>query len=137
MNFSSKPLRGYMAEEGISYDRLSEICGISITSVRRLCSKNIFTSDVLLKVCKSLNLGIGDVIRLEDEEGTVPLVTKPNPYVECELTPEEVANDQLQRFLTAQCVNADCRASEKDSPEDYRNGFYDCADSLAKFKPVF
>lgn len=137
MNFNSKPLRGYMAEERISQNKLAEICGISITSVRRICEDNLFSSDVLLKICNGLQLGIGDVIRLEDCGETVPLVTKPNPYVIGELTPEEVVNEQLQFFITRECELAENLSDKGEFSEFYNEGFHDCAERISKFKPVF
>ena len=62
MRISYNPLWKLMIDKGLNKKQLREISGISTTSIAKLGKGENVTTDILLKICESLNCNINEIV---------------------------------------------------------------------------
>lgn len=68
MRFSYNKLWKLLIDRGINKKTLREMSGISATSVAKLGKGGNVNTDVLLRICSSLNCDVGDIMEFIREE---------------------------------------------------------------------
>ena len=68
MRFSYNKLWKLLIDRGINKKTLREMSGISATSVAKLGKGSNVNTDVPLRICDSLNCGVGDIMEFIREE---------------------------------------------------------------------
>ena len=69
MRISYNPLWKMLIDRGMNKKELTELSGISTASLAKLGKGDNITTDVLLRICTSLNCQISDILEtLPDEE---------------------------------------------------------------------
>ena len=57
-----------LIDKGMNKKELKEISGISTTSIAKLGKGDNITTDVLVKICKSLECDISDIVEMTKED---------------------------------------------------------------------
>ena len=68
MRISYKKLWKLLIDKNMNKQELREISGISSASVAKLGKGENVTTDVLLRICKSLNCDIADIMEIEKDD---------------------------------------------------------------------
>ena len=67
MNISYNKLWKLLIDKNMNKKDLKRISGVSTTSIAKLGKGENITTDVLLKICKSLNCDITDIMEITDD----------------------------------------------------------------------
>ena len=68
MGISYKKLWKLLIDKDMNKRDLKRVSGVSTTSIAKLSKGENITTDVLLKICKSLDCGINDIMEMEEDE---------------------------------------------------------------------
>jgi DNA-binding Xre family transcriptional regulator len=68
MSISYKKLWKLLIDKNMNKVGLKQASGVSTTSIAKLTKGKNVTTDVLLKICKALNVGINDIMDMEENE---------------------------------------------------------------------
>jgi DNA-binding Xre family transcriptional regulator len=68
MGISYKKLWKLLIDKNMNKVDLKRVSGVSTTSIAKLTKGENVTTDVLLKICKALNVGINDIMDMEENE---------------------------------------------------------------------
>ena len=67
MAFSYKPLWKLLIDKNMTKMELKDAAGVSATSIAKLGKGGNITTDVLLKICETLNCHIEDILETLDD----------------------------------------------------------------------
>jgi DNA-binding Xre family transcriptional regulator len=70
MGISYKKLWKLLIDKNMNKVDLKQVSGVSTTSIAKLTKGENVTTDVLLKICKALNVGINDIMDMEENENS-------------------------------------------------------------------
>ncbi|MCL1964978.1 MAG: helix-turn-helix transcriptional regulator [Firmicutes bacterium] len=68
MGISYKRLWKLLIDKNMNKRDLKRVSGVSTTLIAKLSKGENITTDVLLKICKSLDVGIHDIMDMEPDE---------------------------------------------------------------------
>lgn len=66
MQISYKPLWKLLIDKEIKKTELSQMAGISMTSMAKLAKNENVNTDILIKVCLALNCQLSDIAEIEN-----------------------------------------------------------------------
>ena len=70
MYFCYNKLWKILIDRGMKKQELSRISNVSSTSLAKLAKGENVTTDILLRICKALDVGLNDIVETVKEENT-------------------------------------------------------------------